>query len=157
MVAKHSGHRKGLDAVSFKIPIKSKGGPVMGRITGKSTEYGERARAFYDAALADYVLTDSELLLLAQVCKSLDVIDGLNAAIARDGLTVEGASGQVRVHPAVAEVRSTGLAVARLLAQLGLPDEAGAKLPTALSLRSQRGNQTRWAVSAADREKFRNG
>ena len=127
----------------------------MGRITRKTEQYGPRGERFHDAAIANYELTDSELELLAEVCRSLDVIDGLNAAIARDGLTVEGASGQVRVHPAVAEVRSTGLAVARLLALLRLPDEQGAAIPTGTVLRAQRAAESRWSKSASERAVFR--
>jgi phage terminase small subunit len=107
--------------------------------------------------VADYELTSSEMEVLEEVCRGLDTLDALHAAVARDGTTIVGSTGSTRLHPAIAEARSMGLAVARLLAQLGLPDEAGVQLLTGLSVRSQKGNQARWGASAAEREKFRNG
>lgn len=129
----------------------------MPRITGSTTMYGPRGQLFHDAAVADFELSTSEVEVLAEVCRALDTLDALHAAIARDGTMVEGSTGAMRLHPGIAEARSMGLAVARLLAQLGLPDEAGVQLPTGLSVRSQKANQARWQPTALDREKFRNG
>jgi hypothetical protein len=121
----------------------------------KAGGYGPRGQKFYDAALTRYELTDSELELLAESCRGLDTLDALHNAVAVEGTTVAGSTGATRLHPAIAEIRSTGLAVARLLAQLGLPDEAGAVMPGGLTVRSRKANATRWGTTASERGVFR--
>ena len=119
--------------------------------------YGPRGGKFWATISATYELSDSELELLVETCRLLDEIDALDAAVRVDGVTVLGSAGQVRVHPAVAEARSHRLALARLLAQLALPNEDGAVIPTGTALRARKAAQTRWAKTAAERGKFRNG
>jgi len=75
---------------------------------------------------------------------TLDEIDALTAAIARDGVTVPGSAGQTRTHPAINEVRQHRLALGRLLAQLALPDLDGASIPKPTSLRASHAARTRW-------------
>jgi phage terminase small subunit len=117
--------------------------------------YGPRGQKFHDEAVARYELTASELELLAETCRGLDTLDALHNAVATEGATIAGSTGATRLHPAIAEIRSTALAVARLLAQLGLPDEAGAVLPTGLTVRSRKANASRWGTTAAERGVFR--
>jgi phage terminase small subunit len=121
----------------------------------KAGAYGVRGQKFHDEAVARYELTASELELLQEVCYGLDTLTALHAAVAAEGTTITGAAGSTRLHPGVAEARSTGLAVARLLAQLGLPDEAGAVMPTGLTVRSRKANATRWGTTSAERGVFR--
>jgi hypothetical protein len=82
-----------------------------------------RAESFWRKSAADFELTDGEVELLTEAAYLLTEIDGLRDALARDGLIVEGASGQPRVHPAVNEVRQHRMALARMLKQLDLPAE----------------------------------
>ena len=82
-----------------------------------------RAESFWRKSAADFELTDGEVELLAEAAYLLTEIDGLRAALARDGLTVAGASGQPRVHPAFNEVRQHRMALMRLLKALDLPSE----------------------------------
>ena len=82
-----------------------------------------RAASFWAKSAADFELTDGEAELLAEAAYLLTEIDGLRNALARDGLTVAGASGQPRVHPAVNEVRQHRMALMRLLKALDLPAE----------------------------------
>ena len=123
--------------------------------TVRAGVYGPRGAKFRGTISKAYELTDSELELLAETCRVLDEIDGLNAAVKLDGVTVTGSTGQVRVHPAIAEARSHRLALARLLAQLSLPDEEGAVMPTGTVQMAQRAAQSRWGKSAAERAVFR--
>lgn len=104
-----------------------------------------RGEAFKRAATADYELTESELQLLAEVGALMDEIDGLAAAVAEDGITVTGSSGQPRVHPAVGELRQHRLALGRMLAQLSLPDEQGQAMPSLVTARAKAAAQARWA------------
>lgn len=82
-----------------------------------------RAESFWRKSAADFELTDGEAELLTEAAYLLTEIDGLRGALARDGLTVAGASGQPRVHPAVNEVRQHRMALMRLLKALDLPAE----------------------------------
>jgi hypothetical protein len=112
------------------------------RMTGR---FGPRGRAFHAAILAGFDLSGAELELLAEVCRSLDEIDALNAAVLRDGVTVEGSTGQTRVHPALGEVRQHRLALARLLGLLALPDEQGVTVTAGVSARAKAAAQARWS------------
>ena len=108
--------------------------------------FGPRGQAFYGAAVAGFELTGSELELLAEVCRLLDEIDLLQAAIAVDGVSVAGSTGQPRVHPGLGEVRQHRLALGRLLSQLALPDLEGEVLPSQVSARARKAAQQRWAA-----------
>lgn len=63
-----------------------------------------------------------ELLALAEAFA--DRVAELEQAIERDGLTSRSKGGLVRVHPAVAEVRQTRAALARVLAGVQMHDDA---------------------------------
>ncbi|OKH66260.1 hypothetical protein EB74_04705 [Mycobacterium sp. SWH-M5] len=79
---------------------------------------------------------EEELLAVAEALQ--DRIVELEALIAADGLRHVSDSGMVRLHPAVAEVRQTRMALTRALAGIQLADE-GSKDPA-----KQRAAQTRW-------------
>jgi hypothetical protein len=101
-------------------------------------------------------LSSSELELLDEVARLLDEIDELRAAIGRDGISVPGSTGQARVHPALGEVRQHRLALGRLLAQLSLPDDENASLPSLTQVRGRKAAKTRWAKDPS-REVQNNG
>ena len=120
-------------------------------MAGKSVRtgvFGPRGQAFHDKITAAFVLSEAESQLFAEVCRVLDEIDGLNAAVKRDGITVGGSTGQIRVHPALGEVRQHRLALGRLLAQLSLPDEDGSILSSAVTARARKAAQSRWKAGA---------
>jgi len=112
--------------------------------TKAPTGLGARGRAFWRATVSGFDLERGELELLAEVSRTLDEIDALTAAIARDGVTVPGSAGQPRAHPAVGEVRQHRLALGRLLAQLALPDLDGRTIPRPASLRAAHAARSRW-------------
>ena len=109
--------------------------------------FGSRGQAFYEAAVAGFELTGSELELLAEVCRLLDEIDLLQSAVGRDGVTAVGSTGQPRVHPGLGEVRQHRLALGRLLSQLALPDVEGEVLPSQVSARARKAAQQRWVTA----------
>ena len=55
------------------------------------------------------------MLLLRECCRLLDECESLRASVDEDGTTVKGSAGQVRVHPALGELRQHRLALGRLL------------------------------------------
>lgn len=107
---------------------------------------GARGRAFWRATVRDFDLSDVECEVLREACRLLDEVDSLREAIDADGVTVTGSQGQTRVNPAIGEVRQHRLALARLLAQLDLPDVDGGRVLTPTQARASRAAQTRWGT-----------
>ncbi len=104
-----------------------------------------RGRAFWGHAVDTYELSETELSLLLECCRLMDECEALRQAIAADGMTVAGSTGQPRVHPAVGELRQHRLALGRLLSQLALPDEDDERLATPLQARGRGAASKRWA------------
>ncbi len=104
-----------------------------------------RGAAFWADVVSTWELDRDEREVLAEACRTLDLLDGLRGVLDRDGLTVTGHAGQVRVHPAVTQINATRTLLGRLLAQLGLPSEDGEQLPSMASVRAQKAARTRWA------------
>ncbi|MFR9806928.1 hypothetical protein ACL02T_32235 [Pseudonocardia sp. RS010] len=84
---------------------------------------GARGAALWRGLHDRYAFDVAEELLLVELCRTADTADELAAVLRRDGVTTAGSKGQTRVHPAVAELRNTQLAAARLVRELDLPDE----------------------------------
>lgn len=103
-----------------------------------------RGRHFWDWIRAEHELSMPETELLLECARTLDVVDALETAIRRDGVMVEGSQGQLRVNPAIAEVRAQRLALGRLLAQLDLPADEGT-VESAATLRGRKAAESRWS------------
>jgi hypothetical protein len=117
--------------------------------------HGDAGEALWREMLAD-VPTDWEfdrrdLELLAQAARLADTIVALEAAVARDGVTVVGAAGQRRLNGAVVELRQARLAIGRLLGQIDVPAEEGRPV-TEASRRARHAADRRWAAHRAKRE-----
>lgn len=117
----------------------------------------ERGRRFWRAVVGTYELEPDEVEVLVEVCRTLDQVETLQAAVDRDGLTVRGSVGQVRIHPAVSELRSSRLALGKLLAQLELPDLDGEALSSPTQARARKAARSRWDAAARAREARRHG
>ncbi len=105
---------------------------------------GARGRRFWRGVTAGFELSEAELELLVEACRLLDTLEVLEAAVAVDGVTTVGSRGQVRVHPAVGALQSGRATLGRLLAQLDLPDEEGASVPSPATLRARAAAEARW-------------
>lgn len=110
--------------------------------------FGPRGDAFWQSITARYELAPGELELLAETCRTLDVLVDLDLQIATTGPMTTGASGQPVVHPAVGEARGQRLALHRLLAAMNLPDADGETIRTARSIRGTTAARARWAIQA---------
>lgn len=77
-------------------------------------------RKLWRSTVDDFELEEHELSILREACRTADGIDGLQAAVDRDGVLSESSQG-VRAHPALVELRQQRICFARLVAQLGLP------------------------------------
>jgi|SRR5690625_1900330 len=106
---------------------------------------GARGRRFWADTLAVYDLTDGELALLTEVCRTLDNLDALAEVLAADGATTVGSQGQLVVHPALTESRGLRLTLHRLLAALALPDEDGGSMPTARQVAGRMNAEGQWS------------
>jgi hypothetical protein len=107
-------------------------------------DLGGRGRKFWRATVAAFELSAVEMELLVESCRLLDECEALRSAVDRDGATVAGSSGQVRVNPAIGELRQHRLALGRLLAQLALPDVDDRSLATPRTASARTATAARW-------------
>jgi hypothetical protein len=67
-----------------------------------------------------FELNDHELLVLREACRTVDLLDTLQAAIDEDGPLQRWGEGS-KAHPAAVEVRQHRVTLARLLGVLAIP------------------------------------
>lgn len=77
-------------------------------------------RRLWEATVADFELAEHEVGLLLQACRTADALDQLQARLDSDGPMIDSPQG-LKAHPALPELRQQRIALARLLAALGLP------------------------------------
>jgi len=72
--------------------------------------------------VAKYHLDPGELVLLTELCRTVDAIDAIEAQLAADGLTVTGGRGQIpRAHPLLFPLVEHRKMASRLVTELALP------------------------------------
>lgn len=103
-----------------------------------------RGRKFWRQTVEVFELSEVETQLLRECCRLLDECESLRERLDQDGVTVAGSTGQVRVHPALGELRQHRLALGRLLAQMALPDPDDSALNSPVQARARKAAQTRW-------------
>jgi hypothetical protein len=109
-----------------------------------------RGAAFWASTVAAYELSESELLLLLEVGRTLCDLDLLEAQVLRAGVTVPGSAGQPVLNACLTEARGMRLTLHRLLAALQLPDEDGKQVPSSGTLRGRAAAAARWNGHVAD-------
>ncbi len=97
-----------------------------------------RGAGFWAATVKQYELSDGELTLLAEACRTLDNLDALDASIRENGAIVTGSMGQPVVNGALTEARGQRALLHRLLAALALPDADGAVVPSGTQMRGRK-------------------
>jgi hypothetical protein len=111
---------------------------------------GPAGRALWKTVLddlpAELDFDPRELAILAAACRQADAVVELEQAIERDGVMIVGAAGQARMNACVTEARQGRLALARLLGDLDLPDEAE-QPRSAASKRAQHAAGVRWDLA----------
>lgn len=101
---------------------------------------------------SDLEFDEREEHLLWLACAQTDDLAALDAAVERDGVVVRGSAGQPRLNAAVTEARQARIAIARLLADLPLPNEREA--PESLATqRARRAAEARWGQDRERRAK----
>lgn len=110
------------------------------------SDLGTRAERLWDALTDGYEFRPDELVVLEDACREMDIIDRLEDELAISPLMVEGSMGQQVASPLVSELRQHRAVVARLLAQLKIPDESGSgATPLSRSDAARRAANARWA------------
>ena len=101
---------------------------------------------------AGYELRPDELCVLEQAAKTADVISRLERAAEVSELTAFGSQRQVIIHPVITELRQYRAVLARLLAQLALPDidedvdETDVAVRNAIRWRARKAARARWSA-----------
>lgn len=88
---------------------------------------GGKARKLWRDISGEYELRADELRVLEDACREVDLVERLEESLRSEPLVVEGSQGQPVASPLVQELRQHRVVLARLLAQLKLPDESGAR------------------------------
>jgi phage terminase small subunit len=78
-------------------------------------------KTLWNNIINQYALDPAEHVLLEQLCRTVDVLDRINADLDEMGVTVSGSTGQPRVNPLLAERREQIKIVDRLQMALALP------------------------------------
>lgn len=98
-------------------------------------------RKLWASIVADFEMAVHELAQLEEAARIRDRIAQLRALVDAEGLMLESSQGS-RLHPAIAETRQQQLALARLLATLGVPPLAEDALPPARGVRGVYGGRS---------------
>ncbi|MCI2959131.1 terminase [Agromyces atrinae] len=91
-------------------------------------------KKLWDSVTSEFDLAEHESVQLEEACRVRDMIFVLREQITRDGTMLESSQGR-RLHPAIGEVRSQQLAMARLLATLNVPALEEDGLPASRGVR----------------------
>lgn len=114
---------------------------------------GPRGGEFWGALVGEFEFTAAERAVLTEVCRTLDLIDSLQAQVAADGVAVEGSRGQVRTHPALMELRGHRAEFRHLIDRLNLPDDDGVDMATGAQVKARNAANKRWSnVTAMKRD-----
>lgn len=77
-------------------------------------------KRLWDAVTAEFDLEEHETALLAEACRTVDLLDELDAVTRREGAVIDSPQGR-KANPAAVEARQQRIAFARILAALRLP------------------------------------
>jgi hypothetical protein len=104
-----------------------------------------RGRRLWKAVTADFELNLSERELLTEACRCSDRCEAVEDAMRGAPLTVPGSRGQTVANPLAGELRAERQLLAKLLAQLELPDgDGGAWDGLSASQRARKAARSRW-------------
>jgi hypothetical protein len=96
----------------------------MGTKVRMPTGFGRAGKALWSGVASKYELRVDEHRILEDACRLSDVISALEAGMQGQELLVKGSMGQPVLNPLLAEQKTHRTALAGLLRQLKLPDEA---------------------------------
>jgi len=95
---------------------------------------GAPGRKLWNAVTEEFELAEHEAAQLEESCRIRDTIAALRKQLKEDGTMIPSSQGS-RLHPAITEIRQQQLALARLLATLGVPGLEEDDLPASRGTR----------------------
>ncbi|MFF1574132.1 P27 family phage terminase small subunit [Leifsonia sp. NPDC058292] len=112
----------------------------------------KRGRALWRTLFSGFEFDLEERDMVHELCRTLDTIDALSGRIDADGTMITGSTGQLVLHPAVAERRQQQTSFARMLQMLNLPEaEGGVAMERATSSRARAAADARWSKGSRKR------
>lgn len=113
-----------------------------------------RGRKVWTETVASYELRSDELGLLAELCRSLDVLDRIEVELSKSPLMIPGSTGQSRPNPLLGEARGHRQVITQLSRSLGLADvpeegDDGKQLMTPKQARAVHAARARWGHRGA--------
>lgn len=106
---------------------------------------GDAGSQFFRWAHSAYDLDARDAPVLLELCRTLDEIELLTEAVARDGVVTVGSKGQPVEHPAMAGLRAHRVVLDRLFVRLGLPSTEDEEAPlTQTQIRAKAAAAARW-------------
>lgn len=109
---------------------------------------GPKAEQVWEDISTGYELRTDELRILEDACREIDLVERLEDELRDQPLMVSGSQGQLVASPLVSELRQHRAVVARLLAQLKLPDEDG-RAQESVSNAARKAANARWQQRGA--------
>lgn len=125
----------------------------MGNSAAAPKGIGPSGRALWNSIAKIYDLRPDEKRILTDACREADLIAQMDTDYKKSTLMVKGSMGQPVVNPLVAELRQHRGVLARLLAQLKLPDqdpaESNGEATPTRSTNARAAANARWATRGA--------
>lgn len=112
------------------------------------SKLGPKARRLWTEVTGKYELRSDELRVLEDACREIDLVERLEAEFRDAPTMVKGSMGQMVANPILQELRQHRAVVARLLAQLKLPDEDG-RQQESVSNAARKAAMARWSRRGA--------
>lgn len=132
------------------VTLEAPGEPVPPRMPRGLKAAG---KALWRSIIPEFTLRPDEVAVLADACRTADIVARLDEALVDAPLTVTGSAKQVREHPLLSERRQQAAHLARLLHQLRLTDDEDEALtPAERRRRENRSARGRKAANARWRE-----
>lgn len=106
---------------------------------------GAAGKALWRAYTGSFAFEPHELPSLEIAARQADTVAALEALVAEEGMKVIGSTGQLRLNPAVGELRQGRLCLAKLLGELAVPvDGLESRVESPAAKRAGKAAQVRW-------------
>lgn len=105
-------------------------------------------KKLWTETVGEFDLRVDELQVLEDACRERDLIDRMEAELAKGQLIVQGSMKQPVANPLTTEIRQHRTTFRALMAQLKLPDDPGEEAPSSRATSARKAAAARWGVGA---------